>query len=488
MNYAKPEELGISSENILKYIKKLEEKHLIMHDVLIMRGGKLICEAYWKPFHKDFLHRMYSVTKSFIALAVGFLEQDGVISLDDKIAKYFPDEIKNQTDENMRNQTIRNMLMMATAKTERYWFTAKCADRVRYYFENDLPDSRPAGTIFQYDSSGTFVLGAMVERLTGKTVMEFLREKCLNKIGFSDKAYMLKCPGGHSWGDSALICKPSDLMKAAQFVMNNGKWEGEQLLNEEFVSAATSCLISNNALNGNEFNNQGYGYYFWRTFDNSFAFVGMGNQLAVCVPDKDIVFVCNADNQGKEYGYSTIVDNLFDMVVRPASDKPLPKNEKAEKELADYISSLTLYTAKGEKTAPVKDEINNKTYKMDKNPMGIEKLRFSFDENGGTMFYTNAQGDKELKFGICENAFGKFPQDGYADEVGTQKGNRRYDCAASAAWESESSLVLAVQIIDAYFGNVIMHFGFKDNEVGVFMVKAAEDFLEEYQGYAGGKY
>lgn len=488
MEYAKPEELGISSENILKYIKKLEEKRLIMHDVLIMRHGKLLCEAYWKPFHKDFLHRMYSVTKSFIALAAGFLEQDGIINLDDKIAKYFPDEIKNQTDENMRNQTIRDMLMMATAKTERPWFAARCDDRVRFYFENDLPDSRPSGTIFQYDSTGTFVVGAMVERLTDKTVMEYLREKFLDKIGFSEEAYMLKCPGGHSWGDSALICKPTDLMKAGQFVMNGGKWNGEQILNEKFVRDATSSLICNSDLNDYQCTSHGYGYYFWRTFDNSFAFVGMGNQLAVCVPDKDIVFVCNADNQGKTYGYSTIIDNLFDMVIRPSSDEPLPKNEKAERELEEYISALTLYTAKGEKTAPAKDKINGKTYIMDKNPMDIEKIRFSFDENGGTMFYTNAQGDKELKFGICENAFGKFPQDGYSDEVGSQKGNRRYDCAASAAWEGENNLVIVVQIIDTYFGNTMMHFGFKDNKIGVFMVKTAEDFLEEYQGYAGGKY
>lgn len=487
MEFAVPEEMGISTENILAYIKHLEERSLAMHDILIMRRGKIVCEAYWKPFHKDFLHRMYSVTKSFVGIAVGFLEQDGLVSLDDKISKYFPEEIKNQKDENMRNQTIRDMLMMATAKTERPWFTARTDDRVQYYFSNDLPDSRPAGTIFQYDSSGTFVLGAMVERLTGKTLMEYLNGKLFKKIGVSEKAYMLKCPGGHSWSDSALICTPRDLMKTAQFVMNKGKWNGEQILNEKYVTDATSALICNNDLNDTQCTSYGYGYYIWRTYDNSFAFVGMGCQFAVCVPDKEIVFVCNADNQGKSYGYQTIIDNLFDMVIRPATDLPLPKNEKAEKELADYISSLTLHVAKGAESAPIQRKISDKTYIMNDNPMGIEKIRFTFSGNEGTMFYTNAQGDKELKFGICKNVFGEFPQDGYADEIGSQKGKRRYKCASSAAWEGENNLVITVQIIDTYFGNINMHFGFKDNEVGVFMIKTAEDFLDEYQGYAGGK-
>lgn len=488
MNFSTPESMGIKSENILNYIKKLNERRLSMHDIIIMRHNSIVCEAYWKPFHKDFLHRMYSVTKSYAALAIGFLEQDGKINLDDKVIKYFPDELKNQKDENMRNQTIRNMLMMHTAKPERNWFSARCDDRVRFYFENDLDYSRPAGTTFLYDSTGSFVMGALVERVTGKTLMEYLREKMFDKIGVSDGAYMLKCPGGHSWGDSALICTARDLLKVAHFVLNKGKWNGEQILNEKFVTDATSALGCNSFLNDCEYNTFGYGYYFWITRDNSFVFLGMGDQLAVCNPEKDIIFVCNADNQGKAYARQAIIDDLFDMIIRPASDTPLPENKQAQQELKQYISDLSLVSATGKMSSATAERINGKTYTIDKNPMGIEKIKFIFSGNNGTMFYTNSQGDKELPFGICKNVFTKFPHDGYSDEVGSQSGNRRYDCASSAAWEGENNLVLKVQIIDTYFGNAVMHFGFKDNEIGIHMIKTAEDFLDEYQGFAGGKY
>lgn len=487
MNYSSPEKHGIRSENILEFIKKLEDSRLSTHDVIIMRNDEIIYEAYWKPFNKDFLHRMYSVTKSFVAIAIGFLEQEGKISLDDEISKYFPDELKSQPDQNIRNQTIRHMLMMCTAKSDRgSWFAARTNDRVRFYFENDLIESRPSGIIFDYDSSGSFVLGALVERVSGMTLIDYLRSRLFDKIGVSKEADFLKCPGGHSWGDSALICKPYDLLLVAKFMMDGGKWNGEQLLNSEFVTAATSKQIDNSILNDVECDSFGYGYQIWRTFDNSFFFSGMGCQFAVCIPDKDMIFIYNAYNQAQSYAKKVIFDNFYDMIVRKSEKFELPENKEAQKELADYTGSLELAHAIGEKTSPIIDKINNKTFVMNDNPMGLRKIAFSFHKNGGILYYTNAQGDKELAFGMCRNEFVAFPQDGYSDSIGSQKGSKRYNCACSASWVMPETLYMKVQIIDKYFGTLNIKFGFADNKICVQMAKAAEDFLNEYSGFAGG--
>lgn len=185
MNRITPEEAGISSNAILQFIQLLEEKQLSTHNLIFMKGNNVFFEKYWAPFHKDFLHRMYSVSKSFVSIAVGFAEQDGLLSLDDKISKYFPEETKNLTDENMLNQTIRHMLMMSTAKPAEYWFDARTDDRVRLYFENKAENSRPSGTVYEYDSPGSFALCALTERLTGKPFIEYLREKLFDKIGVS---------------------------------------------------------------------------------------------------------------------------------------------------------------------------------------------------------------------------------------------------------------------------------------------------------------
>lgn len=486
MLHTTPESVGIKSENILKYIKKLESSNLFTHDVIIMRHGKIVYEAYWEPFHKDFLHRMYSISKSFVALAIGFLEQDDKISLDDKLEKYFAKELETQPDANMHNQTIRHTLMMSTAKECSHWFADKPTDRVEYYFANPKTNSRPSGMFFEYDSTGSFVLGALVERITGKTLVDYLREKLFDKIGVSKQAYCLKCPGGHSWGDSAFLCTPRDLLLIAQFVMNGGKWNGEQILNEKFIKDATAKQIDTAYFPTNDYQQQGYGYQIWRTFDNSYFFNGMGCQFAVCVPDKDLIFVYNADNQGKDYAQCVIFDNFFDMIVRTCSDGSVDVDENAVKELTEYTSNLKLATAKGANSSPITEKINGVNYLLDENSMGIKNISFTFGKNGGIIHYTNEQGEKEITFGMCENVFGEFPQDGYADEVGTQAGSRRFKCAASAAWLSENVLNVYVQIIDTYFGQLIMRFGFENNKIGVYMRKNAEDFLSEYEGFASG--
>lgn len=486
MKYSSPEKQGISSGNILQYLKILENSRMATHNMIIMRNDEIVYEAYWKPFHKDFGHRMYSVSKSFVSLAIGFLEQEGKLSLDDPISKYYSEELKNQNDLNMHNQTIRHMLMMSTAKVPEDWFKAKPKDRVKFYFENPNTESRPSGTIFQYDSSGSFVLGALVEKLTGMTLTDYLRNRLFEKIGVSKDVYCLKCPGDYSWGDSGFICTAKDLLRIAKFVLNKGKWNGVQLLNEQFVNDAVSKQISNDKLNENEVDSQGYGYFIWRTYDNSFMFDGMGCQHAICVPDKNMIFIYNADNQGKSFAEKTIIEKFFELIVRPSNDREIPVIEEEVNSLSDYTSELKLLTILGEKSSPIIERINNKTFIVNKNNMGISKIKFSFTKNGGMLYYTNEQGDKELPFAMCENEFSLFPQDGYADGIGTIPGNRRYKCAVSAAWLEVSHLAIKVQIIDTYFGVLDMHFSFLNNTVGIYMTKSAENFLDEYVGYAGG--
>lgn len=486
MRYATPEEMGISSAQIHAFLSLLEEHRIPTHSVLLARGDAVLYEAYWKPFHAGFCHRMYSVSKSLVALAVGFAWQDGLIDLDERIFAYFPEESAGQTDPNMATQTVRHMLMMSTAKDDGCWFDDKPADRVAYYFQNPRP-SRPCGRYFRYDSAGSFVLCALVERRTGKRFVEYLREKLLDKIGVSDQVTCLLCPGGHSWGDSAILCPPMDILKIARFTMNGGCWNGEQLLDRAYVEAAVSKQIDNSYLGDNAYNTQGYGYLIWRTFDNSYFFNGMGAQLAVCVPDKDIILMFNGDTQGHDpVARSLLMEGFFRLIVRPAADVPLMSDAAATRALAEKTASLELIAAAGESSSPILPAVNGVTYRMEANPMGITRLRFSFEGDGGVLEYTNAQGEKQLTFGLGKNAFGTFPQDGYADEIGTVSGNRRYACAASAAWVEPHKLYLQVQIIDRYFGNLHAVFSFGEGDCCVVMQKAAEDFLDEYVGEAIG--
>lgn len=486
MKYTSPEQKGISSENIKKYIDVLEEHNFATHNVIIARGDSIVYEKYWEPFSENFLHRMYSVSKSFVSIAVGFAQQDGLLSLDDTMIKHFPDELANQRDENLKNQTVRDMLMMCTAK-EDPGITREVTDRVRAYFENKSPFSRATGKIFSYDSTGSFVLGALVERLTGMELMKYLRVKLFDKIGISKEVYCLKSPGGHSWGDSAVMCTPKDLLLVARFCMNKGKWNGEQILDEKYITDAVSKQVDNNMLNEVSYNRFGYGYLFWRTYDNSYFFNGMGDQLAVCVPDKDIILVYNGDNQGNNMSREIIIKNFFELISRTAKDCPLEENPKMLDVLKNEKKKL-LCTV-GQLTSPIQKRIDGKEYMVSvPNAMGIKKFSLHFGEEKCIFRYTNDQGEKELYFGMGKNVFDKFPQDGYGvDFTMVPIEGYRYNCAVSAAWLEKDKLYLGVQIIDKYFGRLHISFGFKDeNTVGIYMSKTAEFFLDEYSGYAIG--
>jgi CubicO group peptidase (beta-lactamase class C family) len=489
MNFKKPEECGISSANIEKFIRSIQDRNLFVHDVLIAKGDDIIFEKYWAPFDEKFLHRQYSVTKSIVALGVGFAEQDGLVDLDSPISRYFPEETANTKCEFLKNQTVREMLMMETSMINRHFIKKRCEDRVKFYFENDtLQNTRESGTVFKYDSEGSFVLGAMVERVTGKRFMEYMREKCFDKIGVSPEAYMLTCPGGHSWGDSALLCTARDLYLMARFTMNMGKWNGEQLLNEKFVKDATSKLVDNSINFRYEYNTLGYGYYIWRTYDNSFFFNGMGGQLAVCVPHKDLILIYNGDDQGDNNfnGKKNVIDAFFDLIVR--GEQNIGNASAAQASLEEYTKDLKLAIPIGESHSPFQEKINEKTFTLEENPMNIKWLRFNFTDDVCTLDYENATGKKTIYFGMGKNVFDKFPEEGYSDLVAAQyaKGNY-YKSATSAVWIEPQKLGVCVQAIDKYFGKLNMQFGFKnENTVGIKMTPQAECFFEEYDGYATG--
>jgi len=490
---ATPEHGGIHSSYIKEWLEGIEAAKLSTHDMIIARGNEILFENYRAPFHSDFLHRMYSVSKSFVAITIGFAMQDGLLGLDDPIGKYFSSELDGNPDPNMGAQTIRQMLMMSTPKNSRGWFSARCDDRVREYFQNTIT-SAPCGSAFMFDSWGSFVLGALVERLTGMKLINYMREKLFDKIGISKKAHFLYCPGGHSWGDSALLAKPRDLLLAARFMLNGGSWNGEQLLDAEYVKAAASKLINTDVSEGTGYNGQGYGYQIWKSYDDSFFFNGMGCQFALCIPNSDIIMIYNGDNQGLNDAAEMIIGSFFEKVARKAKMPDsngrcaLPENTDALTALNIYTDSLALAFEDGAMHSNIEKDIDGCWFVLDENPMGIKKFRLCFSVDSGRFEYTNAQGDKILKFGLCRNEFVLFPEEGYSRDVGSVYcPGHYYRCAVSAAWHSEKHFRLNVQVIDDYFGRLWIDLIFADASAIIRMQKTAEDFFTTYIGEAEAK-
>ena len=483
-NTITPEQAGISSKTVNKFIRTLEKRGLAMHSVLLMKGNDIFGEFYWKPFHKDICHRMYSQTKSYVAIAIGLLEQENKIDINKRIAEYFPEKIETELNESLKNLTVRDMLTMQTCGKVDSWFKHEETDRVKLYFM-DRKAETPSGMRWKYDSAGSQVLSTLVEKLSGQTLFDYLNDRIFSKLGTFKTASILKTKSNDSWGDSALLCTSRDMASFARFLMNHGKWNNEQILNKEYIITAMSRLTDNDEVGFDGVLNRGYGYQIWRCDRNGFAFNGMGAQLTLCFPEKDLIFVCTSDNQGYVEAKSLILTALYEMIVDNIQDVPLEENKAAYQECISLSESLNLCHLSGNVHSDCQHQIDRVTYKCDPNDMGIKQFQFKFTEDStGELIYTNEQGEKHLRFGLGKNVFSKFPQLGYSNEHGglATTDGFMYDCAVSAAWREQNKLYLKVQIIDKYLGNMFARFAFKNDIATVTMVKAAEAFLEEYNG------
>lgn len=478
MQASSPESLGIPSSAILNFIERIDREQICMHGFLLLRKGQIAAEGYWAPYSENSMHRMYSISKSFVSLAIGLMIDEGKIRLDDQVVEFFKDKVPENIHPYLAKTTIRDLLMMATPHSDVSY--GRYDDDWAATFFNKKP-SHPPGTIFSYDTAATVILGTIVERISGVTFLEYMREKLLDPVGFSRDAWCIKTPEGTSWGGSGVICRLRDMAKLAYVCLNKGRWNGRQLISEKYIKAATSKQIDN-SITGKP----GYGYQIWMLKDNGFSFWGMGSQYAFCFPDKELLFACVSDTQGSEGEKSTVEACFREEIFSKISDSPLPIDDETNALLKERISGLKILPQRGKLTSSFEEKINFKWYRLDENPMGISRMRFIFKGDEGIWEYSNATGDHELKFGKGKTVEGVFPEKTYYGErIGTIPG-RYYACISSAAWVEEHKLNMLVYITDIYLGTLKMTFSFKENEIAVFMTKVAEWFLDGYAGFAGG--
>lgn len=483
-----PEKAGISSEKVLEFFKTIDVANLNTHSVIMAKGNDIFAESYYKPFHKDYLHRMYSISKSFIAIAVGLAYTEGLLSLEDKVMDYFPELKEDNPNDFAADVTIRDMLTMSTNCCGHFPWYQNCESRLRAYFSMKVSNKLP-GTLFFYDSIGSYILNCIVEKLTGKEFLEYLKEKVLLELGFSKESYTLYAPGGYTIGDSGVMCTSRDLLLFTRFVAQYGEWNGKQYIDREFMKQAVTKQVHNNIINGvNYYGSHGYGYLIWCMPDDGFALLGMGDQLAICDTKHDFVFVITSDNQADtSTSRMLIFHELYKTVIDQMSDSSLNDDPVAYELLENYTKNCRLVSVSGSKNSSIADCVNGKQYELTQNPIGIEYFKLHIgSDNGELEFYKNGE-VKKLSFGMCENVLGFFPENERNSDTAAKMIEGKYSCATSAAWVRDNKFVIKSQIIDTYFGCVYFYIEFKDDSVTLLCKKSGQYPLDEYNGYAVGK-
>ena len=473
-----PEKMGISSENITKLLEGLRKEGLAMHSVLIMRHGEIVSEAYAEPFDANSLHRMYSVSKSFVSIAIGVLEAEGKISINDTIDNYFPEYVNESTDQRIAKTKIVDLLRMASPfKKGSTYDGKKDMNWVETFFTAKA--TKDPGTEYYYDTSATYILGVIVERVTGMDFLEYLKEEALHEIGFSEDSWCIKSPEGYAWGGSGVMCTSRDLAAFANLVMNEGEYNGKQLLPVDYIKAATTKQMDTSIEGNSDYWGRGYGYQIWIN-PYGFAFMGMGNQHAYCIPELDLVFVCTADNQGNEDTADGVIYSLMEQyIIKGISDEPLPENPEAFAKLTQAIKAMTLPYQAGDLTSKKIDSINGNTYTASSSDK-ISWFRLDFDGDEGTFTYNTPRGEKQLCFGIGKNVECILDEPQYSGESINHPNTKGYLAYCSGAWKSRNIFILKVQVVDDYLGNMTLVFNFTSTPT-LTVTKTAEWFLDEYK-------
>ena len=466
---SKPEQVGIDSIWIKNFLDRLESCHLPMHSFILMKDDRIVAETYYAPYKADTQHRMFSITKSFVSVAIGLLAEEGKLSLDDKIVNFFPEKLpEGELSPYLSELTIRNMLMMATCHRMTTYKAPGVTDWVGSFFTTK--PSHVPGTTFSYDTSSTHTLCALVEKITGMKLLDYLRVKFLDEIGFSKEAYVMEAPGGESLGGSGLMSTPMDLLKFMYVIAKGGKVGDKQLIPEEYVKEATACQIDTYAKSSSWEEMQGYGYQFWRTTHNGFCCYGMAGQYACYYPEQNLLFITTADTQGRAGGTQLIFDafyqEIYDKIGMPAQESAF--------DLEEDLKSRTLFVVQGEHSADILQEVNHVKYILDKNEKGFIWMELSVEESEGKLRYETSEGVFELGFGMGYNKVVSFPK-------------YEYKSAVSGAFRDGNTFLIKANMVDECIGNVFIQLVFKDDRLTVLMRKFEETMFKEFDGFISGR-
>lgn len=304
---ASPESQGVSSAAIQRWIEACENDAATnrfgngyVHGFVILRHGRLIAEGTWAP--QDTLkrpHMLYSHSKSFTSTAVGFLVDDGRLDLDRRVVSLFPDAAPAEPSENLRQVRVRDLLTMNLGADRTDAERDDIAgDWVKALLKNKI--DREPGTGFKYDSGATHLLAAIVEKISGKPLMDFLKERLFDPLGMTSP-WSTVSPTGVACGGWGMNMTTRDLARFGQFLLQEGRWGGRQLLSREWVRLATArqtwsggIVVQAQTIGSGSDWGQGYGFQFWRCRHGAYRADGAAGQLTVVFPEQDAVVSVHA--------------------------------------------------------------------------------------------------------------------------------------------------------------------------------------------------
>lgn len=331
-----PEAEGVSSAGIRAYIEAADKEVIAMHSFMLVRHGRVVAEGWWKPEAADKPHVMHSLSKSFTSTAIGLAVADGKLSMDDPVLKFFPGEAPAEPSAKLKAMRVRDLLTMTSGHEVEVKFTTN-TPWVEAFLAHPVPHK--PGSHFQYNTPGSHMLSAILRKVTGETVLDYLRPRLFEPLGIENPEWG-SSPQGNTFGGWGLKIRTEDVAKFGQLYLQKGLWNGKQLVPASWVAQATSKQVSNGSDPTKDWD-QGYGFQFWRCRHGAFRGDGANGQFCIVMPEQDAVVAITADTRDMQAELNVVWDKLL-----PAFQSgPLPANVSEQAKLKDALASLVVRPA-----------------------------------------------------------------------------------------------------------------------------------------------
>lgn len=336
---------GVEAKAVITFLDSLQHvSDTYIHHVMVLRHGKVITEMHPSPFNAEESHTLFSESKTFTAMAVGLCVDDGLLRVTDRVINFFPGKLPETVSDNLSNLTIKDLLTMKAGVKPVVEPMSQFDDWEKLWLSLTV-DYEP-GTRWQYDSMATYMLSAIVQRVTGKTVLQLMQERLFTHMDITDAQWELSptgiCTGG--WG---LRLQAESQAKMGLLLLQKGKWNGRQLISEEWIDEASSSHAvpykTNTTAN---VKSPGYGYQIWMNeYAGSYRADGAFGQFIVVIPDKDMVVVINGESRqtGGE------LKCIWRQLIPGVKDAPLVANAD-QKQLEKFVAKAEIPTTKGKAT------------------------------------------------------------------------------------------------------------------------------------------
>ncbi len=393
-----PEAEGIPSAAVLDFVRAVEQHEHPLDAVqgfMLLRHGKVAAEGWWAPYGPDIPHSFYSLSKSFTSTAIGLAVSEGLLTVEDTVIGYFPDETPADPSDTLMAMQVKHLLAMNTGHQE-----DTTTDVFRGTDDNwpraflSLPVEHQPGSWFVYNTAATYMLSAITTTLTGKTLLEYLRPRLLDPLGIVGATWEAD-PRGISLGGTGLHATTEDIARFGQLYLQNGLWEGKRIISEDWIAEATTAHSDNSNTQTNPDWTVGYGYQFWLNRTGSYRGDGAFGQYCIVMPEQDTVIAMISGVRDMQ----AVLDKVWEHLLPAMEQVALPAIPEDHGALVAKLASLSLPLPEGQPSSPVAPMWTDKSVTLEANDLHLERIAITFGNDRTTVVVYDQRGDHSFNLG-----------------------------------------------------------------------------------------